>query len=168
MLHNTNIPVRSVRIKDRKKYWQVMAPSTTSQTVCYLGGCRGGGSVTTHNWSPTSINEREEDFEQPPTPLIPERTNDVYSVVYNLQDEFERKMYTDQTGKCPTKSYRDMQYIMVLIEMDSNIILVEPTWNRQSGEMVAAYQTLFARLKKNKDSSLKCIFWTMTFQHNTR
>ena len=88
-----------------------------------------GESVTTNNWSPISTNKREEYFEQPSAPLTRERTNDVYSVVYNLQDEVERKMYTDQTGKFPTKSYRGMQYIMVLIEMDSNSILVETMRN---------------------------------------
>ena len=40
-----------------------------------------------------------------------------------------------------------MQYIMVLIEMDSNAILVEAMQNRTSGEMVQAYQKLVDRLK---------------------
>ena len=125
-----------------------------------------GGSVTTNNRSPTSTNEGEGNLEKLPTPVTREVTNDVYSRVYNLQDDVERKMYTDQTGKFPTKSYRGMQYIMVLIEMDSNAILVEPMRNRQSGEMVAAYQTLFARLKK-RGFKPKMHIWTMTFQQNT-
>jgi hypothetical protein len=35
----------------------------------------------------------------------------------------------------------------MLIKIDSNAILVEPMQNRQSGEMVATYQTLVGRLK---------------------
>ena len=63
-------------------------------------------------------------------------------------------MYTDQTGRFPTKSYRGMQYIMVLVELDSNAILVEAMRNRTSGEMVQAYQILVDRLK-NEDSNQK-------------
>ena len=48
----------------------------------------------------------------------------------------QRRMYTDQTGKFPQKSSRGNQYIIVLIEMDSNTILVEAMKNRKAGEMV--------------------------------
>ena len=40
-----------------------------------------------------------------------------------------------------------MQYIMVLIEMDSNAILVKAMQNRISGEMVQSYQKPVVRLK---------------------
>ena len=40
-----------------------------------------------------------------------------------------------------------MQYIMVLIEMDSNAISVKAMQNRTSGEMVQTYQKLVNRLK---------------------
>ena len=63
----------------------------------------------------------------------------VYHVVYNLQDEMQQKMYTDQTGKFPVRSYRGMQYVMVLIEMESNSILVAAMRNFTSGEMVKSY-----------------------------
>ena len=58
-------------------------------------------------------------------------------------------MYTDQTGRFPTTSYRGMQYVMVLYEpTESNAIMVEPMRNRTSGEMLATYLTLVNRLKK--------------------
>ena len=66
----------------------------------------------------------------------------VYHTVYNLHDNLERKMYTDQTGRFPEKLSCGMQYIMVLFELDNNAILVESMWNCTSGEMVKAYQTL--------------------------
>ena len=74
---------------------------------------------------------------------------DCHHVVYNLQEVMDRHMYTDQTGRFPTISYRVMQYVMVLYEpIKSNQILVEPMRNRTSGEMLAAYQTLVNELKK--------------------
>jgi hypothetical protein len=56
-------------------------------------------------------------------------------------------MYTDQTGRFPKKSSRGNQYIMVLVELDSNAILVEGMKDRPSGEMIRAYQHLVDRLK---------------------
>ncbi len=57
-------------------------------------------------------------------------------------------MYTDQTGKFPKISSRRNHYIMVLVELDSNAILIEPMKNRTPGEMIRAYQALFDRLKE--------------------
>ena len=74
------------------------------------------------------------------------KIHSVFTRVYDLHDELERKMYTDQTGRFPVRSYSGNQYIMVLIEMDSSSILVEAMRDRTSGEMVKAYQTLVDRL----------------------
>jgi hypothetical protein len=51
-------------------------------------------------------------------------------------------MYTDQTGRFPTKSSRGHQYIMVLIKINSNTILVKEKKNCTTGEMIQAYQVL--------------------------
>jgi hypothetical protein len=51
-------------------------------------------------------------------------------------------MYTNQTGRLPKKSSHSNQYIMVLIEIDSNAILVEAMKNRTAGKMIRAYQVL--------------------------
>jgi hypothetical protein len=56
-------------------------------------------------------------------------------------------MYTNQTGKFPKKSSRGHQYIMVLLEMDSNAILVAAMKNRLAGEMIYAYQELVDHLQ---------------------
>ena len=71
-----------------------------------------------------------------------------YHTVYDLHQEMDQKMYTDQTGRFLVSSYRGMQYVMVLYETVSNSILVEALRNRTSGEMVTAYQTLVNRLKE--------------------
>ena len=42
----------------------------------------------------------------------------IFHKVYDLHDDMERRMYTDQTGNFPFKWYRGMQYIMVLYQMD--------------------------------------------------
>jgi hypothetical protein len=51
-------------------------------------------------------------------------------------------MYTDQTKKFPKKSSKGNHYIMVIIEIDSNAILVEAMKNRSAGEMIRAYLIL--------------------------
>jgi hypothetical protein len=51
-------------------------------------------------------------------------------------------MYTNQTGQFPKKSSHGNQYIMVLIELDSNAILVKAMKNHMAGKMICAYQTL--------------------------
>ena len=56
-------------------------------------------------------------------------------------------MYTDQTDCFPKKSSRGNQYVMVLVELDSNAILVEGMKDCASGEMIRAYQHLVDRLK---------------------
>ena len=73
-------------------------------------------------------------------------------MVYNLEDELERKLYSDQTGRFPKRSYKGMQYVMGGIEHVSNEILFEPLLNCTSGEIVAAYQNIVDKLK---DANIK-------------
>ena len=63
-----------------------------------------------------------------------------------MNEEAAQKIYTDQPGRFPKKSSRGNQYIMVLTEVDSDAILVEPMKNRTAGEMIRAYQVLIDRL----------------------
>ena len=58
----------------------------------------------------------------------------------------ERKIYSNQTGRFPVRSYRGNQYIMVLLEVDSDAILAEPMKDRTSGEMTRAYTSIMDRL----------------------
>ncbi len=59
-----------------------------------------------------------------------------------MNEEAAQKVYTDQPGRFPKKSSSGNQYIMVLNEVDSDAILVEPMKNRTAGEMIRAYQVL--------------------------
>jgi hypothetical protein len=76
-------------------------------------------------------------------PLCPHRKQkEEIMRTFDLNDEAKRLMYTDQTGRFPKKSSRGNQYIMVLIEIDSNAILVEAMKNQTAGKMIRAYQVL--------------------------
>ena len=57
------------------------------------------------------------------------------------------KVYTDQTGKFPLRSSRSHQYIMVLINMDSSYISMEPMKTRHASQIVMTYQIIIDRLK---------------------
>ena len=69
--------------------------------------------------------------------------NDVYIKVRDAQET----MYTDQTGAFPLRSRKGNRYIMILVEIDQNIIISEPTRSRTSGELTKAYQALMKKLK---------------------
>ena len=68
-------------------------------------------------------------------------------MVFDLGDEAQRVMYTNQTGKFPKKSSKGNHYIMVLIEVDNNAILAEAMKNRTAGEMIRAYLVLVTCLR---------------------
>ena len=68
-------------------------------------------------------------------------------MIFNLSDKAQWLMYTDQTGKFPKKLSNGNHYIMVLIEIDSNAILVEAMKNRSAGEMIRAYLVLVSCLR---------------------
>ena len=67
-------------------------------------------------------------------------------MIFDLSDETQWLMYTNQTGKFPKKSSKGNHYIMVLFEFDSNAILVEAMKNRSAGEMIRAYLVLISCL----------------------
>ena len=44
---------------------------------------------------------------------------DIFTHMYELNNEMQEQIYTNQTGRFPTKSSRGNQYLMVMIDMDS-------------------------------------------------
>ena len=78
------------------------------------------------------------DTSEPQRPTKKERT--IFYRVMDVNDETAQKIYSDQPGRFPTKSSRGNQYIMVLTEVDSDVILVKPMKNKTAGEMIRAYQ----------------------------
>jgi hypothetical protein len=59
-------------------------------------------------------------------------------------------IYTDGTGRFPKASRKGMNYILVLVEIDSGAILVEAMRDRSAGEHCRAYQVLLDRLHRSK------------------
>ena len=69
----------------------------------------------------------------------------------NEDDEDLLKLiYTDGTGRFPKASCRGMNYILVLVEMDSGAILVEAMCDRSAGKHCRAYQVLLDRIHRSK------------------
>jgi hypothetical protein len=86
---------------------------------------------------PAQINNDDEDNTKAthfPYPLIKQKEAIIRTL--DLSNKAERPMYTDQTGQFPTKSSCGLQYIMVLIEINSNAILVKAMKNCTTGEMI--------------------------------
>ena len=83
---------------------------------------------------------------------------DVYTIVYEVRNT----VFYDQTGQFPTLSQRGNKYIMVMVETDSNAIIIEPIKNRKDKELTQAYRAMMLRLRragiipKNKYWTMKC------------
>ena len=80
--------------------------------------------------------EIEEEAEESAHPKPQSKQRDIFVKILDTQDELHSKIFTDQTGPFPRKSSRGNQYIMILVELDSNYIMSEPMTNRSAGEMV--------------------------------
>ena len=65
----------------------------------------------------------------------------------DLNDEMQAKIYNDQTSQFPLRSSQGYQYIILVINMESSYISMEPMKNRHSSENVMTYQILIDRLK---------------------
>jgi hypothetical protein len=72
------------------------------------------------------------------------KLRDIHTTMYDVR----KTMFLDQTGQFPTRLQSGNKYIMVLVEIDSNAILVEPMKSRKDTEMIQAYNALLLRLKR--------------------
>ena len=66
------------------------------------------------------------------------KVRDVYIKVYDTRET----TFSDQTGQFPKQSRSNNKYIMVMVEIDSNAILVEPMTSRKDKEMQRTYKKL--------------------------
>ena len=62
--------------------------------------------------------------------------------------EAEEEVHTNQTGRFPVVSSKGHKYIMVLIDIDSNYIAMEPMKSRETAEIIRTYKTVMDRLAK--------------------
>jgi len=87
-----------------------------------------------------------------PTPLETSDTSqlhgkklgDVYTKTYSVRET----MFSNQTGQFPMRSQRGKKYIIVMVEIDSNSILVEPMKSHKDEEMIRTHNALLLRLKR--------------------
>ena len=64
-----------------------------------------------------------------------------------LADMNDGTIYTDISGRFPTRSYRKMQYIFVCYAYQPNAIILEPMKSRESTIMVDAFQNVYEDFK---------------------
>jgi hypothetical protein len=76
------------------------------------------------------------------TKMPPKKMQDVYIQIHNASET----MHTDQSGRFPATLSKGNQYIMVLVEVDSNYIDVEPMKNKSEGSIIKAYLALWTQL----------------------
>jgi hypothetical protein len=72
------------------------------------------------------------------------KVHNVYTQMYMVH----KTMFSDQTGQFPIQSLCGNKYIMVMVEINSNTILVEPMKNHKDVKMIQAYNTLLLQLKR--------------------
>jgi hypothetical protein len=72
------------------------------------------------------------------------KVRDVYTETYSVR----QNMFSNQTGQFHMRSQRGNKYIMVVVEINSNAILVEPMKSHKDEEMIRAYNALLLRLKR--------------------
>ncbi len=70
--------------------------------------------------------------------LHSKKVRDIYTTMYDVHET----IFSDQTGRFPTCLQSGNKYIMVLVEINSNAILVEPMKIRKDAEMIQAYNAL--------------------------
>ncbi|KAL7474148.1 hypothetical protein ACHAW6_000140, partial [Cyclotella cf. meneghiniana] len=69
---------------------------------------------------------------------------DVYTNIYHVQDT----IFSNQTGQFPLCLQSGNKYIMVMVEIDSSTILVEPIKNRTNTKLTHNYSMLMLCLKR--------------------
>eukprot|EP00956_Cyclotella_meneghiniana_P014655 scaffold22070_cov44-Cyclotella_meneghiniana.AAC.1 len=72
------------------------------------------------------------------------KMQDIHTQVYEVRET----VFTDQTGQFPTQSRSGNKYIMVMVDIDSSGILVEPLKSRKDAELHRAYTSLMTRLNR--------------------
>jgi len=74
------------------------------------------------------------------------KVRDVFTRVYDIRET----VFSNQTGWFPTRSQCGSKYIMVMVEIDSNAILVKPINSRNNHDLARAYRVLMTCLQHAK------------------
>ena len=126
--------------RNQERALQVVAGAQPKDCGQVLPGIRGE--------STNQPIKKEEPAADPPSS---EGERAMYLRTYNLQHDFDKKLYTDQTGRFPYTSFKGNQYVMVAYDMHgSSSILAEPMRNRSAGSMLEAYETIVVQLPEGE------------------
>ena len=93
-----------------KKYY----PETTETPKGHTNQSRKNVKTTQPKATPFEVSNT--------TKLKGKKERDIYTKVYNVRET----IYSDQTGQFPKQSLSGNKYIMVMVDIDSSGILVEP------------------------------------------
>ena len=89
-------------------------------------------------------DKEDEEEEEENVPVEPKKHyNNVIVKVWDTRDT----IFTDQTRKFPYQSVDGHSYLMVMVEIDSNIRDADPMKNKTGKEHIRAYLELLKRMK---------------------
>ncbi|KAL7474810.1 LOW QUALITY PROTEIN: hypothetical protein ACHAW6_000763 [Cyclotella cf. meneghiniana] len=54
---------------------------------------------------------------------------------------YHRNNFSVQTGQFPTRTLKANRYVIVMVEIDSNAIIVKPMNSQKDEEMIQAYES---------------------------
>ena len=122
--------------------WQLLTPSNVHkyypETVETPKGHLNQTQKNVRSTKPKTVPL--EDFRSPQ--LQGRKQRDIFTKVYDTRNI----IFTDQTGKLPHRSQAGNHYIMVMVEIDSSAILIEPIKNRSDSELTRAHSSLITCL----------------------
>ena len=64
------------------------------------------------------------------------KRKEIFIKLVDLKDALHNKIFSDHTGAFPYRSSQGMRYVMVVLECDTNYIMVEGMQDRMVGEMI--------------------------------
>ncbi len=95
-----------------------------------------------------STKQKQELSDAPP-PQQPDSRTDISekNTIITSVNELTHTVFSDQTGRLPSKSRAGNQYIMILFHVDSNYTFAEPMKNRSDDKMQRAYLIVLNQMK---------------------
>ena len=125
---------------------QKFLPQDTEETAAGHLHRRRQGIQSTKKHKNNSIKDLEPELEGTAT-IKPDRKERVGVHLVDIA-ELNGIIATDQTGRLPVTSQQGNQYIMVLYNYDSNVILAEAIKGRTDKKLIDGYEILYARIRK--------------------
>ena len=74
------------------------------------------------------------------------KRKDIFMRLVDMENALHNKIFSDQTSTFPYRLSRGIRYVMVVLECDTNYIMVEGMRDRTAGEMTQAYKHITKQL----------------------